>query len=134
MVVKWFVIDISILGNSEWNFSINGSKKYFVTVVLAPILIVPVSKFLREVNFLSPFLKLSIPFFINSKNILPFSVKVTPFGVLLKRVISRVSSNFFIHFVIAGWEIYNEFAAFVMLPINCYGIKNLIIIITNIHT
>lgn len=50
-------------------------------VVLAPILRIPVSKLLRDVSLCSPFRKLSTPFFINSKKILPFSVKVTPLGV-----------------------------------------------------
>ena len=73
-----------------------------VTVVLAPILIIPVSKFFKDVNLCSPLIKLSTPFFIKLKNIFPFSVKVTPFGLLLNNVISSSDSSFFIDFVI--WQ------------------------------
>ena len=110
-----------------------GNKKYLVTVALAPIFITPESKFLRDVNLCSPFIKLSTPFFINSKNTFPFSVKVTPFGLLLNKVISKSLSNFFIDLVIAGCEIYSASVALLILPIKCYCIKDFVCFVINFH-
>ena len=46
---------MSILGYCLWNFFRKGSRNSFVSVVLTPIRIHPVSKFINSVNLLSPF-------------------------------------------------------------------------------
>ena len=50
---------ISIRGWRSWNFSRNGVKKYFVSVADTPILIVPVSKFIKSLNLFSALLMYS---------------------------------------------------------------------------
>ena len=106
-----------ICGFAEIKFFSLGISTYLHSVVLAPIRSLGISLERLCKMESSPSERSSKAAFTFSYRSCPSGVRVTPLELRLKRIVSRLSSNFLMARLIAGWLMYSSLAAWEIFPV-----------------